>query len=95
MVFVDPTEILQFGSPSSWQRDYVNGICGPSPDASQFGSTSSWYREDLNGLVDSPAKVLKFASPNSWHREDVHGICRPPPLRFYNLGVPAISIGRI
>ena len=31
MEFMDPSpaEVLKFGSPRSWHREDVNGICGP------------------------------------------------------------------
>ena len=54
MEFVDAAEALQFGSPSSWYREDVNGICGPATEVLQFMSPTPWHREDLNGIFGTP-----------------------------------------
>ena len=63
----------------------------------QFGSFSSWHTEDVNGIsgpLSPPAEVLQFGSLSSWQRKDVNGLFGPP-LRFKNLGMLFLGIGRI
>ena len=37
-----PLEVLQFGNPSSWHREDVNGICEPPSPAEVGCEWSNW-----------------------------------------------------
>ena len=82
-------------------REDVNGISGPPslPRFYNLGVPVLGIGKMRMELVDppTPAEILQLGGPSSWHREDVNGISGPPPLplRFYNLGIPVLAIGRL
>ena len=51
----------------------------------------------MNGIIGPPAEVLQLGSPISWQRDDVNVTWGSllPLIRFYNLGVLLLGIGRM